>query len=48
MSTSDTIEYDKVNPEEIIRRLKRLLEHYEKREIMKSNNAKELPSTSLS
>ena len=43
MNTTEIIDY-----EDVIRRLKRLLEYLEKKGKMNSNNEKELPSTSLS
>ena len=48
MNTTDTIGCENVDPEEVIRRLKRLLEYLEKKRKMNSHNEKELSDTSLS
>ena len=48
MNTTEIVDYEKVNTEETIRRLKRLLEYLEKKGKMNSNNEKELSDTSLS
>ena len=40
------IEYDKIDPEEVIRRLRRLLEYFEKR--LNLNNEKKLSSALIS
>ena len=48
MNTADTIGCENVDPEEIIRRLKRLLELYDKAIERTANNEKELSDTSIS
>ncbi len=48
MNTTEIVDYENVNPEEVIRRLKRLLELYDKAIKKYANNEKELSNSSLS
>ena len=47
MNTTETVDYENVNPEEVIRRLKRLLEYLEKKGKMNSHNEEELQNSSM-
>jgi len=47
MNTTDTIGCENVDPEEVIRRLKRLLEYLEKKRKMNSYNEEELQNSSM-
>ena len=47
MNTTDITGCENVDPEEVIRRLKRLLEYLEKKRKMNSHNEEELQNSSM-